>query len=60
MISGTNPYYGSNPYQNANNSFGGSMAGEKARAEMDQLQAAKDMNDAKKDSYDKATIQARN
>lgn len=30
------------------------------QAEADQLQAAKDMNKAKKDTYIKATIQARN
>lgn len=40
--------------------FGGGMEAEKNRAKRDQLQAAKDMNDAKKDTYDKATIQNRN
>lgn len=33
---------------------------QKQRAEADQLQSAKDLNDAKKATYDKATIQARN
>ncbi|WPN99027.1 hypothetical protein [Pseudomonas sp. MUP55] len=58
--SGSYPYYGANLFPNAGSGIEGSMENEKMRAEMDQLQAAKDLNDAKKASYDKATIQARN
>lgn len=54
--SGNSPYSGYNAYQGHDSA----MQSEKDRAKMDQLIAAKDMNDAKKDSYDKATIQARN
>lgn len=54
--SGTSPYNGYNAYQGDT----GGMEAEKERAKMDQLMAAKDMNDAKKDTYDKATIQSRN
>lgn len=54
--SSNSPYSRYNAYQNADTQ----MEGEKQRAKEDQLIAAKDMNDAKKDSYDKATIQARN
>lgn len=56
--SGNSPYSGYNAYQDQDHDS--AMQSEKDRAKMDQLIAAKDMNDAKKDSYDKATIQARN
>lgn len=47
---------------NGVNSSGSSfdpMAMQAAQAKEDQLQGAKEMNDAKRDSYKKATIQAR-
>lgn len=58
--SGSYPYHGANLSPDAGSGIEGNMENEKRRAEMDQLQAAKDLNDAKKASYDKATIQARN
>ncbi len=43
----------------ASGAFGDPMEQEKQQAKADQLQGAKDMNEAKRDSYKKATIQAR-
>lgn len=38
---------------------GGSLEQEAAQAKADQIQGARELNDAKRDSYKKATIQAR-
>jgi len=38
---------------------GGGMEQEAAQAKADQIQGARELNDAKRDSYKKATIQAR-
>lgn len=57
---GSYPYIGADSLLNAASGIDAAMENEKMRAKIDQLQGAKDLNDAKKASYDKATIQARN